>query len=647
MIKLHQMLHGYKLGHNYIQGSIVLSSSHDMDKIATLSDWSEYVGIDNKRDYITAYMLDESPYYVVAKTWYAENMKRPGCVWTHSLLIPKDDLSGIKDFRGLLYYFALPESEDFDSYSTQLDYIEGLNGIEFDLSEIGEKNVGSLYEYLLAQNPSFVLTEFSSIQSQELLLSLFNFLPAKILKDISVCSGTSSPRSYEGKYLSLQLVSHDGNSVKYLSDLPNSPWSQLVGLSVVSSRSQVSNLIKHYQDDIGYSKDKLIGFLSVIVLINRVCNDDNERQQVLIEIINTLSKTFPDRIEGNVFKRDALQSSLARDLGGELNFLYTFSTVDITSFCKEQIEYDRRVHELTTTNFLVLLKRLYTAETLNEWGNEVVNEVARYVSYPEIAELRYTDRIFFQTIICSSPDLLNQIDWSDFSKEDMQLILPIFSDKDIVNTFRHWRELFRIMLEQRLPIATELARMAFKQDIGCVDEYMTYLNRNNHQHQLTISRELENYPNELLSWMSNVSDINFDVAYILVNSIDEVSPLVRDRGSKIWIPFFNTVNNSSPVQFNIFLYRLSFNWQNDDALSFMKKSFSPIHELLKQDKLEYNLWYRIEPYTERLFLLQNWDKCKKLRKMVIRRLQEAGYPKSYMENYTNDEVTNEWLLKEW
>ena len=103
MIKIHQMLHGYKLGHNYIQGSIVLPSSHDMDRIATLSDWSEYVGIDGKRDYITAYMLEDSPYFVVAKTWYAEDMKRPGCVWTHSLLIPKDKLPEIKDFRNFLH----------------------------------------------------------------------------------------------------------------------------------------------------------------------------------------------------------------------------------------------------------------------------------------------------------------------------------------------------------------------------------------------------------------------------------------------------------------------------------------------------------------------------------------------------------------
>ena len=71
------MLHGYKLGHNYILGSLLLPSTRDMDKIATLSDWSEFVEKNGERDYITAYPLEESPYYVVAKSWYAEEMRRP------------------------------------------------------------------------------------------------------------------------------------------------------------------------------------------------------------------------------------------------------------------------------------------------------------------------------------------------------------------------------------------------------------------------------------------------------------------------------------------------------------------------------------------------------------------------------------------
>lgn len=641
------MLHGYKLGHNYIQGSIVLPSTHDMDKIATLSDWSEYVGINNERDYITAYPLDESPYYVVAMTWYADGMRRPGCVWTHSLLIHKDDLIKITDFCNLLYLFEVPLTENFESYSTPRAFVEDAKEAATHLSDIGENRAAEVYESLLSTTPSFILSELTSHQSQMLLLTLLNYVPAEILKNKSFCSGTASPRAYDSKYLSLQFVTHDGNAVKYLTNKTMTPWSQLVGVSVVNNRSQLANLIHHYQDELGDSVEKLSGFLNVVVLINRTCKDDEEKQRVLLEIISTLSHTFPNQEEGRVFKSAVFQPSVARDFGGEENFLYTISTVDITSFTEEQVEYGKRLRDLSTAQFLDLLKRLYNSETLNEWGIHTVNEVALYISYAEIAGLRQTDKAFFQTIISSSSELLNQIVWFDFTKEELQSILSVFSDKNMVNAFKHWKDLLKTMLEQNVSVASELARMAFSHDRYCIDEYLSYLNSEKHQPQRSVSMELERYPEAVLDWLSNVSSINFDVAYVLVNSIDEFNVVTKKRGSRIWIPFHNVLTEKDPIQFYIYLYRLSFNWQDKEALMFLRKAFFPIHQLLAQDKLDYSFWYRIEPYTEHLFFLQNWDKCKKLRKMVVRRLKEAGCSKSELVNYTPDNQTNEWLLKEW
>ena len=131
-----------------------------------------------------------------------------------------------------------------------------------------------------------------------------------------------------------------------------------------------------------------------------------------------------------------------------------------------------------------------------------------------------------------------------------------------------------------------------------------------------------------------------------MNSIDEDGPLVKNRGSKIWMPFANVLNENDPIQYYVFLYILSFNWQDRDALSYLHKAFYPIHTLLAQDKLDYSLWYRIEPYTEHLFLTF-WDKCKKMRKMVIRRLKDAGYSQIVAEHYTLDDQVNKWLIDEW
>ena len=123
-MKIDQMLHGYDSGHRFLSGSVMLKSRADMDTIATLSDWSEYVaGSGGESSYVTAYPLKESGYYVIAKTWYADEMKRPGCVWTHSLLLPFDLLNSIDDFKRFSSLFERPSEESgFDFYARQIDY---------------------------------------------------------------------------------------------------------------------------------------------------------------------------------------------------------------------------------------------------------------------------------------------------------------------------------------------------------------------------------------------------------------------------------------------------------------------------------------------------------------------------------------------
>lgn len=649
MIQLHQMLHGYRQGHNYLQGSIVLSSSHDMDKIATLSDWSEYVGIDNRRDYITGYPLDESPYYVIAKTWYAEGMRRPGCVWTHSLLISKDDLGKIGDFRILLSVFEAPvsELEKYDEYRTQI-VLTGTDSYvpETELTAPQERLVAETYTMFLSTSPVFYMTEFGTMQSQELMLSLLNTLPTAMIWQKSFCTGTSLPRSYEGRYLSLQLVTHEVNGVKYYSHATMHDWSQMVAFGILTNSLQVSRLVRHFEGELGDSPAKLIGFLRVVLLINRQCKDEEEKDSVLREILQELATTFPGVDEAPNIKESVFQPSLARDFGGEENFLYTISTVNVASFTEEQVEYGKRLHDLSTDQFLQLLKKLYTAEELNEWGVRTVSEIARYISYIDVADLRQTDKAFFQTIIGSSSELLNQVVWSDFSKEEMQSMLSVFSDRNMVNSFNHWREMFKTMLDLEVPVAKELARMVLSLDSQCVSDYLTYLNVEGHKLQVPVSKELEYHTEKVLEWLANVSQINHNVAYVLINTIDETSSMVKNKGSKIWKPFSNVLNQNDPIQFFVFLYILSFNWQDKDALSYLRQAFYPIHSLLAQDKLEYNLWYRVEPYTEHM-IFSFWDKCKKMRKMVIKRLKDAGYPKSEVANYTSDVQINEWLLDEW
>lgn len=99
-MKIEQVLHGYSNGHTLLRSSVKSLTVNDAAKMDVLSDWSGYQDDREDSSYITTYSLVDSPYYVVAKSWYAYEMGRPGCVWTHSLLISFDDIDKKFDFRG-------------------------------------------------------------------------------------------------------------------------------------------------------------------------------------------------------------------------------------------------------------------------------------------------------------------------------------------------------------------------------------------------------------------------------------------------------------------------------------------------------------------------------------------------------------------
>ena len=586
---------------------------------------------------------------MIAKSWYADEMRRPGCVWTHSLLIQRNDLGKIIDYRQLRTLFKRPavDEEDFLDYSKSIV----LNEKSIYLESKGypcltEVKVSELYAAMLSPQPVCILKETDNAELQELLLNLYNYLPSGLLWQQSLCSGTALPRSYEGQLLSLQFVTHDGGNVTYLSNKISDHGSQLVAVSLLNGQRQLPELIRHFEVELCDDERRLRGFLEVVVLVNRTCKNEDEKQQVLLSIISQLSETFPQPTDGDNIKRSVLQPSLSKDLGGEENFLYTISTINVSSFTAEQIGYIQRLHDLSSKQFVSLLKLLYSSENLNEWGKQTVKSIDHFVSYAEIAWLKQSDRVLFQTIISSNTELLNQVVWAEFSKEELESTLSIFSDSEIVKAFKHWRELFKTMLELKVSIARKLARMILSHDEECVSEYLIYINQERHLSQLPVSEELEFYPEAVLTWLSGVSYVTHEAAYVLMNSIDVDSPLVKSRGSKIWMPYANVLNEKDSIQHYVFLYILSFNWQDREAFLYLRKSFYPIHTLLAQDKFDYGLWYKIEPYTEHLFLTF-WDKCKKMRKMVIKRLKDAGYPKTAVVNYTPDALTNKWLIDEW
>ncbi len=98
--RVQQALFGYREGHNLVAASVALSP-RVRHFLATITDGS---GPETDEGFEVAYTglpVPETDYYALFCTWPAPEMTRPGCVWSHVLLLDLADLSQIPDLSVL------------------------------------------------------------------------------------------------------------------------------------------------------------------------------------------------------------------------------------------------------------------------------------------------------------------------------------------------------------------------------------------------------------------------------------------------------------------------------------------------------------------------------------------------------------------
>jgi hypothetical protein len=119
-VTLQQTLHGYSEGHRLLASSIDLPA-RDAKTVLMMSDASGPAATIGEGGYLTGYPLPESGHYALARTWPAPEMPRPGCVWTHTILIDFSDIPALRSAGGLLKLFGRPRGDE-RPYKSELTY---------------------------------------------------------------------------------------------------------------------------------------------------------------------------------------------------------------------------------------------------------------------------------------------------------------------------------------------------------------------------------------------------------------------------------------------------------------------------------------------------------------------------------------------
>ena len=651
---VHQFLHGYSQGHTLLVSSKKLSSSKDANLIMTLSDWSEYKDpLGDDSSYITAYPLLDSDYYAIAKTWYADEMERPGCVWTHTLLFNIHDLSYNVDIRLLLGHFKRPQKDKFETYSKDI-IIEDNNVLATPYWTEQTKpildSISTIYERIIKHQTICLDVNRSSLFYQQLLMSLIRHIPPLMLKNISLCSGTAQLRRINGNPMSLQFSQSSKDDInKVAKNNLNNNWVREIAKSIVDEKQEIPTLFSIYAEEI-LTIDNLCAIIDIFKIVERLplnCDDIN----IFREFLKTTNDGFPKPTDGMKLKATLMGKSISPAFCDESVFLYEMGiTKYFSAFDYNVFNFSERIstlHKDDSSKFIDLLTKLINnSSLLNPFGELVITNSVKSITQNEITYIIKNNWTLFMCLASIDNNIFNNDSWISSSNDnDFKAALRLF-DKCNPISFDYWEQLINRTLSSNSCLSKNTIHNLKKamNNIGLVVLDYIALNSNSDICESLVVETIND--DVILSWLPTKNDINAKVVSLIMKVIPPLSSKVKNGGSQIWKAFYGINDVKLPLEYYVYLFILSYNWKNDRiAFKYHLKAFYILHSAIADNRLSDYLLTNVEKFTKPLIFWNEWDKFKKLRNGLVDRMIECGYSEEILYKLTPDKELNEKLIK--
>lgn len=200
--QIQQTLHGYERGHRLLASSLELPQPVAR-RLLYLSDLSGSNRAEGFEQYLTGYPLPEISSYALSQTWEAPEMARPGCVFSHTLLIDFSDLAQVSDLNVLLSLFRRPEKAGCESmYSQSLTLPTKTRPRISDLRQVRSLLAG-LYS---PDEPDLIIAASSSEEWLAAIMAVWSQMWPRLRRRWTFSTGSLGPRNIDGQRFALQVI---------------------------------------------------------------------------------------------------------------------------------------------------------------------------------------------------------------------------------------------------------------------------------------------------------------------------------------------------------------------------------------------------------------------------------------------------------
>ena len=274
--EIHQALFGYRDGHHLLSTSVELNP-RVRQFLANVTDSS---GPESPRGFEAAFTgipVPETKFYALFCTWPAPEMPRPGCVWSHALLLDFGALAKIPDLSILRDLCRRPANPpDFSSYEVTLSAQESIN--TGNIRSGGDKlRAESLLSAFYQHSEScIVILDEQSYPWENIVFTLWSQQWPRLRQRFAFSTGSLGDRRTAGMDFDLQIAPLSserlwkrGGSPTVLLEFPtkvqSNPWwvrTMLEDLGA-GSDSSLRKFLLSYGDEIGATREAFIKLIKI------------------------------------------------------------------------------------------------------------------------------------------------------------------------------------------------------------------------------------------------------------------------------------------------------------------------------------------------------------------------------------------------
>lgn len=640
-ILIHQSLHGYSEGHRLLESSIKLPDeiARLMLRVSDLSGGSIFPGFE---EYLTGYPITPLNLYVFARTWYAAEMPRPGCVWTHSLILQFKDFEFIPRLAHLTNLFVRPKLDKTDSKSPKISGLYS-NSIRFDL-ETNDIQVGvaesslsiqlsDLVNALYAEKKRNLLIAASrSMSFEDSLLRLWSQQWPSLRSNFSFCTGALSARGFAGKPFDVQFappqlireittsaLSKQSQEMSVLNREAVVIQEKWIDSAVIDATLPNGSLFRNVLWSLA-DGNKQEDFQSFARLVNYIQTDKTISLPNLIQLV---AEQFPDPSSGITLKKGLFGENTTpiADLHyDDWEILSELSVSEYSAaFDSGRLNLRSQAKKLcinSPDDAKQLISKMFRGP-VNPLGEDILAGLLEGMN-PEIAQRMTSEQPhFLPTLFRAKPELGISAD-----------LWRVAGD--------HAREMFESVSfgdlnEERMAAITEAIILAGAESLikRALDKWgkyavfgiLNYVARSGNQLSDLVMQALTFHDNSIMEWLFAGADRPLFAKVICAHIVAPYSYKIKEFGSEIWLQTYEELlaqeNQDEANYIAVLLLALAFLNASPEPVKIVGRCFEHIHQLAWNEKMPDSTWIILDPIVPHLMWIQDWDKCERLRRGIV------------------------------